>query len=314
MDQGAPPPPGQGGSAMRYPDLDIDLLRCFATVAGHGGFTAAGTALGLTQSAVSLKIKRLEDVVRRRVFDRTSRRLSLTPDGETLLVYANRLLALNDEAVRRLIAPPVRGHLRLGVADHFVPQHLAPILARFARIYPEMRLEVEVGRSHELRAACDRGLLDLVIGKRRDGETAGTPIWTETLAWAATRDPKLAQWGVDRAAPLRLAMLPPGCMFRDRALSILSRANVAHEIVYTSASLLGVIAAAEAGLAVTVLGRSTLTAGLREVPSLPLLGTTEMAIFGDAEGRSALVDPLVGFIRDSLAATVAPRASARAAA
>jgi DNA-binding transcriptional LysR family regulator len=264
------------------------------------------------------------------VFDRTSRRLSLTPDGETLLVYANRLLALNDEAVRRLIAPPVRGHLRLGVADHFVPQHLAPILARFARIYPEMRLEVEVGRSHELRAACERGLLDLVIGKRRDGETTGTPIWTETLAWAATRDTKLAQWGADRPAlthsasthsasphststhpaPLRLAMLPPGCMFRDRALAILSRANVAHEIVYTSASLLGVIAAAEAGLAVTVLGRSTLTAALREVPSLPPLGTTEMAIFGDAEGRSALVDPLVGFIRETLAATMAPRAAA----
>jgi hypothetical protein len=92
---------------MRYPDLDIDLLRCFATVAGHGGFTAAGTALGLTQSAVSLKIKRLEDVVRRRVFDRTSRRLSLTPDGETLLVYANRLLALNDEAICGSASPTI---------------------------------------------------------------------------------------------------------------------------------------------------------------------------------------------------------------
>ncbi|MCW3475995.1 LysR substrate-binding domain-containing protein [Limobrevibacterium gyesilva] len=297
---------------MRYPDLDIDLLRCFATVAGQGGFTAAGQSLGLTQSAVSLKIKRLEDILRKRVFDRTSRRLSLTPDGEVLLVYARRLLTLNDEAVRRMIAPPVRGHLRLGVADHFVPQHLAPILARFARTYPDVQLEVEVGRSHELRADCERGTLDLVIGKRRDGETAGTPIWTETLAWVAARDGQLARWTADsgRNAPLPLAMLPPGCMFRDRTLSTLSRANIAHEIVYTSASLLGVIAAAEAGLAVTVLGRSTLTPGLREVVGLPPLGTAEMAIFGDAEGRSALVDPLVGFIRESLAATVALRPAA----
>ncbi len=297
---------------MRYPDLDIDLLRCFAAVAEQGGFTAAGLVLGLTQSAVSLKIKRLEEVVRKRVFARTSRRLTLTPDGEVLLAYAKRLLALNDEAVRRMIAPPVHGHLRLGVADHFVPQHLAPILARFARLYPDVQLEVEVGRSHELRAACERGKLDLVIGKRREGETAGTPIWTETLAWVGARDIAPQHWAPDsgRNAPLPLAMLPPGCMFRDRALTILARANIAHEIVYTSASLLGVIAAAEAGLGVTVLGSTTLTPGLRDVPVLPPLGSGEMAIFGDTDGRSELVDPLVGFIRESLAATVALRPAA----
>jgi DNA-binding transcriptional LysR family regulator len=291
---------------MRYPDLDIDLLRCFATVAERGGFTAAGVALGLTQSAVSLKIKRLEDILQKRLLERTSRRLALTQDGEVLLIYARRLLSLNDEAVRRMIAPPVHGHLRLGVADHFVPQHLAPILARFARTYPDVQLEVEVGRSHELRAACERGKLDLVIGKRRDGETTGVAIWTETLAWVGAR----AGTDAGRNSPLPLAMLPPGCMFRDRALATLARANIAHEIVYTSASLLGVIAAAEAGLAVSVLGRSTLTPKLREVTSLPPLGTAEMAIFGDAEGRSALVEPLVGFIRESLAATVALRPAA----
>jgi DNA-binding transcriptional LysR family regulator len=296
---------------MRYPDLDIDLLRCFATVAEQGGFTAAGQTLGLTQSAISLKIKRLEDIVRKRVFERTSRRLSLTADGEVLLVYARRLLTLNDEAVRRMIAPPIRGHLRLGVADHFVPQHLAPILARFARTYPDVRLEVEVGRSHELRAACDKGALDLVIGKRRDGETAGTPIWTEVLAWAGSMDLKKADFTKPgRNAPLPLAMLPPGCMFRDRALATLSRANIAHEIVYPSASLLGVIAAAEAGLAVTVLGRSTVPSNLTEIGQLPDLGSVEMAIFGDTAGRMALVDPLVGFIRESLAATVALRPAA----
>jgi DNA-binding transcriptional LysR family regulator len=290
---------------MRYPDLDIDLLRSFATVAERGGFTAAGQALGLTQSAISLKIKRLEEIVRRRVFDRTSRKLSLTREGEVLLAYARRLLSLNDEAVRRMITPPVSGRLRLGVADHFVPQHLAPILARFARTYPDVRLEVEVGRSHELRAAQRSGALDLVIGKRRDNETDGTPIWTETLAWVAAPD-----WAPPQDRPMPLAMLPAGCMFRDRALSTLARADLPAEIVYASASLLGVIAAAQAGLAVTVLGRSSLPPGLVEVASLPALGTCEMAVFGDAEGRMALVGPLIGFIRESLARTlILPRAA-----
>jgi len=280
---------------LRAPDLDLDLLRCFVQVAERGGFTPGATALGLTQSAVSLKVKRLEDLLGRRVFERTSRSVALTRDGETLLAYARRMLALNDEAVRRLVAPPVAGHLRLGVADHFVPRNLAPILARFAADYPEVRLEVEVGRSHELRAAQERGALDLVLGKRRDGETAGTILWTEPIIWVAAPG-----WEAPSGRPLPVAMLPQGCMFRDRALAALARAGMGFEVVYTSASLLGVAAAAQAGLAATVLGRSGLPPGLRELPGLPPLGVAEMALFGDAAQRTQLVAPLVLLIRDSL--------------
>ena len=280
---------------MRIPDLDLDLLRCFVQVAERGGFTPGALALGLTQSAVSLKVKRLEDLVGRRVFERTSRSVALTRDGETLLAYARRMLALNDEAVRRLVAPPVTGRLRLGVADHFVPRNLAPILARFARDFPDVRLEVEVGRSHELRAAQERGALDLVLGKRRDGETTGSILWTEPIVWVAAPG-----WVAPEGRPLPLAMLPQGCMFRDRALAALARAGMGFEVVYTSASLLGVAAAAQAGLAATVMGRSGLPPGLRETDGLPPLGVAEMAVFGDAAGRTQLVAPLVALIRDSL--------------
>jgi DNA-binding transcriptional LysR family regulator len=282
---------------MRIPDLDLDLLRCFAMVAEQGGFTSAGQALGLTQSAVSLKIKRLEELVRRPVFRRTSRSVALTRDGELLLAYARRILALNDEAVLRLVAPPVAGRLRLGVADHFVPRNLAPILARFARTYPEVRLEVEVGRSHDLRAKQVRGALDLVLGKRRDGETAGSLIWTEPVVWAAAPG-----WMAPEDRPLPLAMLPEGCMFRERALRALAVADRPFEIVFTCDSLLGLAAAAQAGFALTVLGRSGFPPGLREAQGLPALGAVEMAVFGDAAGRTQLVEPLVGFIRDSLGA------------
>ncbi|HEY4253489.1 MAG TPA: LysR substrate-binding domain-containing protein [Roseomonas sp.] len=280
---------------MRIPDLDLDLLRCFVAVAERGGFTAAGLALGLTQSAVSLKIKRLEDLLGKRVLVRTSRSAALTRDGEILLAYARRILALNDEAVRRMVAPPVTGHLRLGVADHFIPRNLAPLLARFAGTYPGLKLEVEVGRSHELRAAQARGQLDLVLGKRRDGDTDGIPIWTETIIWAGA-----AGWATPDDRPLPLAMLPAGCMFRDRALAALARAGLAFEVVYTSASLLGVTAAAQAGFALTVLGRSGMPGGVVEIPGLPTLGHAEMCVFGEAGGSAAVVEPLVGFIRESL--------------
>ncbi|GGC31518.1 transcriptional regulator [Siccirubricoccus deserti] len=289
---------------MRIPDLDLDLLRGFVAVAERGGFTAAGQALGLTQSAVSLKIKRLEELVRRRLLDRTSRTVALTRDGETLLAYARRMLALNDEAVRRMVAPPVTGRLRLGVADHFLPRSLAPVLARFAATFPELRLEVEVGRSHELRAAQEKGALDLVLGKRRDGETIGSPIWTEPIVWVATPG-----WLAPDGRPLPLAMLPQGCMFRERALAGLARAGLAFEVVFTSASLLGIAAAAQAGLCVTVLGRAGLPEGLAELDGLPELGVAEMAVFGDAAGRTQLVEPLVRFIREALGKARLPMAA-----
>jgi DNA-binding transcriptional LysR family regulator len=284
--------PEADNSRMRVPDLDLDLLRGFVTVAERGGFTSAGQALGLTQSAISLKVKRLEDLLGKPVFTRGAKQVALTREGESLLAYARRMLALNEEAVRQFVAPPVSGRLRLGVADHFVPRHLAPTLARFARTWPEVRIEVEVGRSHELRASLAREELDLVLGKRRDGETEGRVIFTEAVIWVAGPD-----FLVPRDRPLPLAMLPQGCMFRDRALTALARAGIGYDVVYTSPSLMGIAAAAQAGFAVSVLGRTGLPDGLVELEGLPPLGTAEMCLFGDAAGQSPLVEPLLNDLR-----------------
>ena len=99
---------------MHAANLDIDLLRSFAAVADTKSFTAAGELVARTQSAVSVQIKRLEEIVGRRVFERTSRSLALTPAGETLLGYARRILELNDESVRHVAEPPVTGAILPG--------------------------------------------------------------------------------------------------------------------------------------------------------------------------------------------------------
>ena len=106
---------------MPLANLDIDLLRSFAAVADTGSFTAAGEVVARTQSAISIQIKRLEEIVGKRVFERTSRSLTLTPAGATLLDYARRILELNDESVRRIMEPPISGEIRLGITEYFVP-------------------------------------------------------------------------------------------------------------------------------------------------------------------------------------------------
>jgi DNA-binding transcriptional LysR family regulator len=125
---------------MRYPDLEIDLLRAFVAVAETGGFTAASDIVGRSQSAVSQKIIRLEELLGHRLFERTSRSLRLTRDGEQLLMTARRMLELNDIAVRSMLEPAAVGALRLGISEDFVPRQLPGLLARFRRLRPARRL------------------------------------------------------------------------------------------------------------------------------------------------------------------------------
>jgi len=285
---------------MALPDLDIDALRAFVTVAETGGFTAAADRLGRTQSAISVKIKKLEDVLGRRVFDRTSRSLAITQDGELLLGYARRLLDLNDETVRRFAEPAAEGELRLGVADYFLSDHLPRVLSQFAKIYPRLRIEVRVGLCGELVAGLESGDLDLVISRRDAGETRGRAIWREPLRWVAA--PTL---DLPADAPLPFCALPAPCVFRNRGLAALGEAGRAWRVVYTSTSVMGVQAAVRAGLGIAVLSESTVPEGVRRLGTedgLPDLGEVEMAIFGETSRNRRLAEPLVGFILDSLSA------------
>ena len=148
---------------MYIPDLDMDLVRCFVAVAENGGFTAAGKRLNLSQSAVSLKIQRLENLLDRRVFSRTSRSLELTAEGEILLNYAGRLLALNKEILERIGEPAIEAIVRVGVVEYFGQQFLPGLLAQFKQGRPNVRLSVEVGMSQDLVNALAEGKFDFVI-------------------------------------------------------------------------------------------------------------------------------------------------------
>src|SRR5689334_7171654 len=165
-------------------NLELDLLRSFAAVADTGSFTAAAELVARTQSAVTMQIKRPEDTLGRRVFERSSRALALTNDGEVLLGYARRMLELNDESLRTIARPPVTGRARLGVTEYFVPNELPRILSRFAAAHPGVQLDVRMGLSRDLRVELDAGRLDAAI-VRLDANSKAGSIWKEPEHWAA---------------------------------------------------------------------------------------------------------------------------------
>jgi DNA-binding transcriptional LysR family regulator len=292
---------------MHAANLDIDLLRSFAAVADTGSFTAAAELVARTQSAVSVQVKRLEEIVGRRVFERTSRSLALTPAGETLLGYARRILELNDESVRRVAEPPVAGEIRLGITEYFVPNELPAILGRFAAGHPGVHLEVRMGLSRDLREQLTHKEFDAVIVRLgpREREQA---IWSEPQVWVARKGFEPARGGV-----LPLALLPAPCVLRQHALESVKRLKRPWKVTFTGSSIVSVQAAVCAGLGVSILPRSSLLPGMQVLPKgrdFPDPGRLDVGVLRGAGARADIVAALQRVISQTLEVLALTRSAA----
>jgi len=281
------------------PPFDFDLLRTFVAVVDNAGFTRAAERIGRTQSTVSLQIKRLEDGLGRRVFERDGRDLLLTPDGEILLNYARQLLHLADEARSRILEPDVEGMVRLGTPEDFATVYLPDVLAQFARTHPRVSLDVNCNFSFNLLDGFSRGEYDLVLVKREpQGPTGGVAVWRDVLVWVS--GPKLV-WSLSQPIPLVLAPAPD--VYRKRALAALQARQLNWRIVYTSPSSEGLQAAVRAGLGVTVLSKEMVPDGmllLGDEQSLPALPDTEIALYRAPGNISRAAELLAQHITHSL--------------
>ncbi|MDO9489216.1 MAG: LysR substrate-binding domain-containing protein [Sphingomonadaceae bacterium] len=262
---------------MSLSNLDLDLLRAFATVAETGNMTSAGERLRRSQSAVSLQIKRLEDQLELRLFDRSPRSVRLTAAGERLLTHACAMLAMNDAILDELAEPALEGAVRLGTPEDFATTHLPTVLARFAESHPRVHLEVDCDLTLNLLDRFGAGEFDLVLVKREpSGGESGVRVWREPLVWAASPRFDPAQPG-----QLPLVVSPSPCVYRARAIGALDRAGRPWRIAYTCGSLAGSQAAVRAGLGVTVLPRDMVPADLAAIDDpveLPDLHDTEIAL------------------------------------
>lgn len=268
---------------MMTDTLHPDLLQALVAVADAGSFTGAGRALGLRQSTISQRIRRLEDATGRRLVDRDTHRLAMTPAGEALLDHARRVLEAQDRLQRHLRGVTLRGRLRFGASEDFVLSALPDVLALFARRYPEVDMELTAGLSETLYDAFDAGALDIILAKRRAHDRRGTTAWREQIAWVGRPDLRL-----DPHAALPLLLYPPPSVTRAHAIAVLDRARRAWRIAFTSASLSGLSAAARAGIGVMPHSARLIPPGLSVIaPSahLPPLPEMEFAILSAGANR-----------------------------
>ena len=208
-------------------DLDIDMLRCFMEVAKTGSFTKAGNNIGLTQSGVSVKIRRLEERLGAQIFNRTSKSLSLTLEGEILFDYSGRILSVHDEAVSRLTKPKASGKLRIGLIDYFIPELLPGLLSKFRKQYPNIHLEVRTDVGINLIPLFEQGALDLVVTGKDAYEGSCRILTQEPLIWVVGKDTEISL----HQEAVNLVLLPTPCSFRKIATEGLEKANRKWEVV-----------------------------------------------------------------------------------
>jgi len=264
--------------------LDSDLLRTFLAVADTGSVTEGAGRIHRSQSATSLQIKRLEMVLGAPVFDRHGRGVVLSETGRRLIPVAREVTRRLDTTLQSLTATPVAGRLRLGLPDDHGRERLAQIVARFAQAQPQVELEVTCALSTGFPDALRKGTLDLAIYEV-EGVAAGEELLTEDpTCWVAAD-----RAAVTAAAPLPVALFDQACWWRDAAIAALEARGRPYRVVYSSQSVSGVVAAVEAGIAVGLLGRSSLHPGLTVLgqdAGFPAMPTSKLVLAGreDVDG------------------------------
>ncbi len=262
--------------------LDIEAVQAFVSTADFKSFTRAAEALDTTQSAVSLKIKRLEDGLGRRLLERTPRLVRLSADGSAFLEPARQLIAAHHGAIgsfgleqRRLI---------VGISHHIVGHELPHLLKRMGAAEPSLVLEMRVSTSREVLDEFDRGAIDAAIVLNHDNRRRGETILEEAFGWMAAPD-----FEHHPGTPLRLATQAEPCSVRSMATDALAHAGIAWTEVFVGGGIATTGAAVSAGLAVSALGRRVAPSGTIDVGAkfgLPPLPSRDVVLHSNVTDRA----------------------------
>ena len=260
------------------PLLEPDVLRTFVAIAETGSFTAAANIVFRTPSAVSMQIKKLEEMLGRSVFTRDARNVSLTADGEILLSYARSLLAINREAISKFVVPEISGLVRLGSPDDYGERVLPSVLKRFARSHPSVAVDVVIDMTFNLRKRLEQRTLDIaLLTCARDALPEGAEIMLEEpIVWVGARG-----GCAHLRDPLPVSLWEDGCAWRALAIEALGRQGRNFRVAYMSAHTAGQRAAIRADLAVAPMPKSFVDEDLivlGEDDGMPEMGLYRLAM------------------------------------
>lgn len=240
--------------------LESDLLRTFIAVAETNNFTKAADLVGRTQSAVSMQIKKLEDGIGSALFDRGSRGVTLTRQGNTLLTKARRVIMLLDETAASMRQPGLSGVVRVGIPEEFGSSVLPRALRNFDQLHPGVEIIANFDRSAANIEALNAGRLDLAVVFEQGDYTTGEILRTDPTVWVTS---DLHE--THMRSPLPVAMYSGAGWCKTEAMATLRTVVSGYRIAYISDTSNGLLAAVQAGLGIAPLTRSTIPPNCREL-------------------------------------------------
>ncbi|UOM36402.1 LysR family transcriptional regulator [Acuticoccus sp. I52.16.1] len=280
--------------------LDLAALRSFLAIVEHGGVTRAAKRLNLTQSAVSMQLKRLEDGLGHILLDRARKGMTPTAAGEQLASYARRMLELNDEALARLTEPSYQGDLTLGAPHDVVYPHIPQVLRLFARTYPRVRVQLQSSYTSVLKDQFARGEVDVILTTELAPDQGSEVLQAGPLVWIGAPGGQAY-----RQRPLPLAF-ENGCIFRPWVQRALDAAHIPWVMAVESLSIRTVEATVAADFAVHAGIEDTLPPQLAQIDhggQLPPLPTTYIAMYVSDGPNAGLAHKLAEVIRNMWAAS-----------
>ncbi len=276
-------------------NLDMTALRSFVAVADTGGVTKAAGLLNLTQSAVSMQLKRLEESLNAALLDRSARTIGLTPQGEQLLSYARRMIILNDEIYGKLTATAFEGEVTLGVPHDIVYPVIPQVLKRFAAAYPRVRVQLVSSFTRGLLEDFNRGEIDVVLTTEDSVGVGGQTLTQIPLIWVGA--PGGQVW---KQRPLRLAY-EQNCIFRQFVQRRLDEVGIAWDMAVDSNSTRTIEATVSADLAVHTMLEGTEPRHFERINhggQLPTLRKMNVNIYKADLKEGPVVSDLFTFIQD----------------
>ena len=270
--------------------LEIDALRALSAIRQHGSVTRAAAALGLSQSAVSHKIKRLEISIDCELLGRKKGGPMFTPAGDDLLDYAGRILALHNEALLSLSRTPLAGRILLGFTEDTACSDLARILSRFRRLHPNVAVRTRVRMSMVLRAMLERAELDAAIVQVFSHEVRPTDIvlYREGLHWV--KHPELV---IRKDEAIPFLSFDDDCFYRQWAFDI-GQDKVMLETVFECSSAAGIVSAVSAKMGIALLSDRHIHGEMQIMTdSLPLPPSLAYVVRRARKSRNPALDNLV---------------------
>lgn len=275
-------------------NLDIGALRSLVAIADTRTVTQAAQQNHLTQSAVSMQVKRLEQTFNTKLLHREGRGVVLTSTGQQLVSYARRLLELNDETWSRLTNEDFEGEISLGVPIDLIYPHIPAVLAQATARYPRIKLNLVSSLTKLLKEKLERGEIDLILTTEDDLPTVGETLARLPQVWMGVKG---GQAYLQRPVPLALCNV---CSQREEALSALERENVPWEMVTNTNSDATVNAMVCADLAVTPQVYTALEPDCVAIPDgfLPTLSDVFINLYTSSNGDVRLIEKMAEIVRE----------------